>query len=124
MNRRCRRGWASHRQTQCPAVGFSRADHNPFVWLRIEIRSRLECRPTCDPAECDRYCSDEKPKPAEGAPDAFARATIYLDAETGYQVGARLTRADGELVGSYFFRDITFNPVFPAGQFTTVAFKK
>ena len=78
----------------------------------------------CQPAECDRYCSDEKPKPAEGAPDAFSTATIFLDAETGYQVGARLTRADGELVGSYFFRDITLNPVFPAGQFTTDAFHK
>ena len=79
---------------------------------------------TCNQPECDRYCSDEKPKSAEGAPDAFVTATIYLDAETGYQVGARLIRADGELIGSYFFRDITFNPVFPAGQFTTDAFKK
>jgi hypothetical protein len=78
----------------------------------------------CPVPECDRYCSDEKPKSADGAPDAFSTATIFLDAETGYQVGARLLRADGELVGSYFFRDITFNPVFPPGQFTTDAFKK
>jgi hypothetical protein len=79
---------------------------------------------TCAVPECDRYCSDEKPKSGEGAPDAFSTATIFLDAETGYQVGARLMRADGELVGSYFFKDITLNPVFPSGQFTMDAFRK
>lgn len=103
--------------------------------LQVEYRGRMavpelggmichELVRTCAVPECDRYCSDEKPKPAEGAPDAFSTAIVYLDAETGYQVGARLLRADGELVGSYFFRDIAYNPAFPAGQFTTDAFKK
>jgi hypothetical protein len=77
---------------------------------------------TCDPPEADSFLIEEAPR--QSPPEVFQTVRIYLDAETGYQVGAVLTRPDGELVGSYLFRDLVFNPAFPPGQFTAAGFRK
>ena len=71
-------------------------------------------RRTCTPPEGDRFLSTD-PEPSG---DPFATATVFLDPETWVQVGAELRRADGELVGSYYFRDVVLNPTFTAKDFT------
>jgi hypothetical protein len=77
---------------------------------------------TCDPPEADSFLIGEAPR--QSPTELFRTVTLYLDADTGLQVGAILTRADGELVGSYLFRDLTFNPAFPPGQFTVSGLRK
>jgi hypothetical protein len=42
---------------------------------------------------------------------------LYFDTETWLQVGSVLKRADGSLVGAYYFRDIRLNPEFSRQQF-------
>ena len=77
---------------------------------------------TCDPPEADSFGIDEPPRTAPL--ERFTTVRIFLEAETGIQLGAILARADGELVGSYLFRDVVVNPTFPAGQFTPAAFRR
>lgn len=80
---------------------------------------------TCDPPEVDAFLSSETPPDASRSPeDAFHTVTVMIDAETRVQVGSRLRRADGQLVGAYFFRDIVLNPKFDADQFQPSSFKK
>ncbi len=71
-------------------------------------------RRTCTPPESDRFLASD-PEPSG---DPFATATVLLDPEAWVQVGAELRRADGELVGSYYFRDVVLNPTFTAKDFT------
>ncbi len=71
-------------------------------------------RRTCTPPECDRFLASD-PEPSG---DPFATATVFLDPETWVQVGAELRRADGDIVGSYYFRDVVLNPTFAAKDFT------
>lgn len=79
----------------------------------------------CEP-EVDSFAIDELPtKTASQNPSqAFSTVMVYLDSETGYQIGAELLHKNGERIGAYFFKDIVYNPKFPAGQFTEQAFVK
>jgi hypothetical protein len=63
-----------------------------------------------------RYCH---PPEEEG----LSEITLYLDAETWLQVGTVL-KANGDLIGSYFFRDIKINPTFEKSRFTIETLKK
>lgn len=82
-------------------------------------------RRTCDPADVDPFLSSEpRPDPARFPADAFRTVTVMIDAETRVQVGSELRRADGELVGSYFFRDVELNPAFASDQFKQAGFRK
>ncbi len=47
--------------------------------------------------------------------------TVYVDCETGLQVGSILRDADGRLIAEYFFRDIVLNPDIPDKQFSRAA---
>ena len=88
-------------------------------------RECLVVRRTCPAPQLDPFRADDPPPdPARRPDDAFATVTVMLDAATGAQLGSELRRADGELVGSYFFRDVTANPAFPADQFTAEALRK
>ena len=55
--------------------------------------------------------------------DSFRTVTVYLDCETRLQVGTEQHRHDGELIASYWFRDVNLNPTFDADTFTTKSFK-
>ncbi|MCE9529719.1 MAG: DUF1571 domain-containing protein [Planctomycetes bacterium] len=55
--------------------------------------------------------------------DGMTEITIYIDAETWFQVGSIL-KAKDDLVGSYWFRDINLNPSFDAKQFLPETLKK
>lgn len=70
-----------------------------------------------DPPQADAFLLNDAPPPP-GTGDAIARTTLFVDTETGLQVGAELRRTDGELVGAYFFRDVRVNPAFAPGEFT------
>lgn len=63
-----------------------------------------------------RYCD---PPEEEGMTDV----TLYIDAETWFQVGSVLKAGD-RLIGSYFFRDVKLNPEFDAKQFKPETLKK
>ena len=58
------------------------------------------------------------------AVDASRTVTTMIDAETGLQVGTRITNPDGQLVGEYYFRDVELNPHFPPDQFKPSALRK
>lgn len=55
--------------------------------------------------------------------DSFRAVTVYLDCETRLQVGTEQHRHDGELIASYWFRDVNLKPEFDADTFTTKSFR-
>lgn len=55
--------------------------------------------------------------------DGVKECTIYVDTETGLQIGTVLKDDKGLLVGSYYFRDLDLNPKFKADQFGRAALK-
>jgi hypothetical protein len=59
-------------------------------------------------------------RPEEGG---VTEATLYIDKETWLQVGSVLRGAGGELIGTYYFRNIQLNPNFPPGTFSAAALK-
>lgn len=63
-----------------------------------------------------RYCD---PPEEEGLTDV----TLYIDAETWFQLGSVLKSGD-KLIGSYWFRDVKLNPEFDAKQFKPETLKK
>lgn len=80
---------------------------------------------TCAAPSIDPFVMTEPPPDAAGRPaDAVTTITLLIDAETGFQLGSELRRADGELAGAYYYRDIELNPTFSREQFTPAAFKK
>jgi len=81
---------------------------------------------TCAVDEIDAFAGGEASPPitASNRADSVRTVTLYFDAKTWLQVGSELRRADGELSGSYFFRDVTLNPSLPADSFTRAALRK
>ena len=55
--------------------------------------------------------------------DSFRTVTVYFDCETQLQVGIEQHRHDGELIASYWFRNVNLKPTFDADTFTTKSFK-
>lgn len=82
---------------------------------------------TCKTAEVDSFALDEKaPTDAKVlAQDGFTEVTVMIDAERWVQVGTVIRRADGELVGEYYFRDVELRTEpFPPDTFTAEALRK
>lgn len=86
-------------------------------------RAVLECggvecfvlKRTCSVPERDPFLIDE-PR-TTSAKDGSKFITIHLDAQSGRQVGAEMYREDGSLLGSYFFKNVIWNPKFAANEF-------
>jgi hypothetical protein len=76
-------------------------------------------RRVCSPPETDRFLVAD-PAPAG---EQFDAATIILDPQTQFQVGAEVSRG-GAVVGRYFLRDVQINPTLTATDFTQAAFGK
>lgn len=53
--------------------------------------------------------------------DGIHHLTVFIDPETGLQVGSIVKNAAGELIGEYFFTEIQLNPEFKPEQFTRKA---
>lgn len=82
---------------------------------------------TCKTVDIDSFALDEKaptdPKALEQ--EGFTEVTVFIDAERWLQVGTVLKRADGGLVGEYYFRDVTLTTTeFPPDTFTPAALRK
>lgn len=56
--------------------------------------------------------------------EGIAELTVYVDRESWLQVGSVLRGADGQVIGSYFFRDVRLNPPFRDDDFTRAALKR
>jgi len=83
-------------------------------------------RRTCRTDTIDPFLLSEPPVAVadKNRPDAFRTVTIYFDPETWLQVGSRQLRADGELIGAYFFKDLVLNPTFAPDEFKAEGLKK
>lgn len=80
---------------------------------------------TCPQPQLDPFVAGEPPAdPARHPADAFTTVTIMIDVDSAAQVGSVQRRADGELVGAYYFRDLELNPPLPPDQFTVAALKR
>ncbi|MFO0801118.1 MAG: DUF1571 domain-containing protein [Gemmataceae bacterium] len=81
---------------------------------------------TCKSVEADPFALDEHP-PTDAKiidRDGFSEVTLFIDAERRLQVGTVLRRADGELVGEYYFHDMELvKGEFPADTFTPAALR-
>ncbi|MFO0865461.1 MAG: hypothetical protein U0744_12555 [Gemmataceae bacterium] len=53
--------------------------------------------------------------------DGINHLTVFIDPETGLQIGSIVKNAAGELLGEYFFCDLELNPMFAPEQFTRKA---
>jgi hypothetical protein len=72
----------------------------------------------------DRECYVlKRPHYAKPEADGISSSTFYFDKETWLQTGSTLKNKDGELIGEYWFADITLNPKFKPGTFTRDALK-
>ncbi len=89
----------------------------------IEQAGGVEChivKRICRSPEVDAFELGGTPdmSPETVAREGFAELTIMIDAKRWLQVGTELRRANGELIGAYYFRDIELNPAFPGETFT------
>lgn len=64
-----------------------------------------------------RYAAPEEEERINGL-------TIYVDKDSWLQVGTIIKGEDNQFIGSYYFRDIKFNPDFPANTFTPQGLKR
>lgn len=83
-------------------------------------------RRTCPTPEADSFALDEA-RPTDGKKlqkDGFDRVTIMVDRHTWLQVGTEITRANGEVVAEYYFRDVELFPeAVPAEPFNVETIK-
>ncbi|MCZ2340724.1 MAG: DUF1571 domain-containing protein [Bacteroidales bacterium] len=113
---------------------WSEADRvHDLQWKYVATRPVPECggrvchiiHRTCSRPELDPFrMSEPRPDATQRPDEAFTSITLMFDAETWLQIGSRLERADQQLVACYYFRDIVFNPEFPADTFTPASFQK
>jgi len=103
-----------------------------FVYHGVRPIEKLGNRPchvierTCPHRELDSFSRDEAtptdPKRIDS--EGFDTVTIYIDAEHWIQTGTELKRSNGDLMGSYFFRDLERNPMFDAQEFKLEGLKR
>ncbi|CAN5212102.1 hypothetical protein BH11PLA2_BH11PLA2_02220 [soil metagenome] len=120
--RRSLRAWRAAREAGTLNVTYLGKQAIP------ELNGR-EChvlKRVCTPAEVDQFRMTDPGirNPNEFPHEAFSTITIMLDTETWMQIGSVLHRADGSLLGAYYFRDVVVNPAFAADQFTPGILKK
>jgi hypothetical protein len=56
--------------------------------------------------------------------DGVAEVVIYVDRETLLQVGTIVKNVHGELLATYYFKDIQLNPTFASNRFDPASLKK
>jgi hypothetical protein len=85
-----------------------------------------EVRRTCEKPEVDPFALDEQPPTDQKIidRDGFTEVTLLIDAERRLQIGTVLRRADGELIGEYYFQDVELvTTEFPPDTFTAAALR-
>lgn len=83
-------------------------------------------RRACPHTEADSFALDEErpTDPRKLARDGFDQVTLFVDAETWLQVGTELKKANGELVGEYYFGNVDlYRDAMPAEPFAVATIK-
>jgi hypothetical protein len=115
-------------------VWKKRQDDGQLHWRFVERR----VVPEVGGRDCfviERTCPAPEVDPFEigGAPNfggktaeevGSVRVRLFIDVERWIQAGSELHRADGHLLGAYYFRDINLNPTFAPDTFTPDGLKK
>lgn len=89
----------------------------------VEEAGGVEChivKRICQTPEVDAFELGGTPdlRPESIAQEGFTEVTVMIDAKRWLQVGTELRRANGELVGAYYFRDIELDPSFATDTFS------
>ena len=116
-------------------VWKKRQDDKELHWRLVEKRPVKEVggqmcyvvERTCPSPEVDPFEIGGEPniRTSDKPEDVGSvRVTLFIDVERWLQVGSELHRADGNLLGAYYFRDINLNPTFADDTFTTEGMKK
>jgi hypothetical protein len=115
-------------------VWKKRQDDGELQWRFVEKRvvdevGGRECyvvERTCPKPEVDPFEIGGEPNLGGRDPASVGsvRVTLFIDAERWLQVGSELHRQDGELLASYYFRDINLQPTHDEDAFTTEGLKK
>ncbi len=92
------------------------------TWKRIQAEGKLFVKyegifevPQLNNRPCYKIHRFGIKKPEE---DGVMDVVLFIDTKTLLQVGTILRGKDGQLIGSYFFRDLRLNPNFPPNYFT------
>lgn len=85
------------------------------------IVKRLCKTPEIDPFELG---GSADMSPESIAREGFSELTVMIDAKRWLQVGTVARRANGDLIGSYYFKDVELNPEFASDTFTKDGLKK
>ncbi len=115
-------------------VWKKRQDDKELHWRFVERRvvpevGGRDCfviERTCPSPEVDPFEIGGEPNDGGKKPEdvGSVRVRLFIDVERWMQVGSELTRSDGHLLGSYYFRDINLNPTFAHDTFTTDGLKQ
>jgi hypothetical protein len=115
-------------------VWKKRQDDKELHWRFVERRTVPEVggrdcfviERTCPTPEVDPFEIGGEPNLGGKKPEEVGsvRVRLFIDVERWMQVGSELHRADGNLLGSYYFRDINLNPTWADDTFTTEGMKK
>lgn len=115
-------------------VWKKRQDEGLLEWRFVEKRAApevggRECfivERTCPNPEVDPFEIGGEPNLGGRNPEAVGsvRIRLYIDTERWLQAGSELYRADGRLLGSYYFRDVNLDPNLTNDVFTPEALKK
>jgi hypothetical protein len=115
-------------------VWKKRQDDGELHWRFVERRvvpevGGRDCfviERTCPSPEVDPFEIGGEPNLGGKKSDEVGsvRVRLFIDVERWMQVGSELHRADGNLLGSYYFRDVNLNPTFADDTFTTEGLKK
>lgn len=81
--------------------------------VECHVVKRICRTPELDPFAMDFKVSSSDTLEQEG----FSEVTVFVDAKRWLQVGTELRRANGELIGAYYFKDVELNPTFSPETF-------
>lgn len=115
-------------------VWKKRQDDKELHWRFIERRivpevGGRDCfviERTCPSPEVDPFEIGGEPNLGGKKPEEVGsiRVRLFIDVERWMQIGSELHRADGNLLGSYYFRDVNLKPTFADDTFTIEGLKK
>lgn len=88
----------------------------------VEETGGVECyivKRTCLEPEVDPFELGGKPdtNPETIAKQGFTEVTVMIDVKNWLQVGTELRRADGELIGAYYYKNVQLDPEFTSDTF-------
>ena len=100
---------------------------NLQTWIDAKFRDKLETRwlglqatPELEGKQCLVLTREHYDQPEE---DGVEGMTLWLDPETGQQLGSRVVDGKGVLIAEYWYLDVKNNPVINPARFQKVSMK-